>query len=103
VDFLADGFRLEKQGIQNIFLHTATFLPPLIIALLYPTAFIIGLSYAGICIAILIILFPALMVWNGRYHRKIVANYRVIGGKLPLVIMIIIALVIIAQGIFWRP
>jgi tyrosine-specific transport protein len=103
VDFLADGFRLEKQGMQNIFLHTATFLPPLIIALLYPTAFIIGLSYAGICIAILIILFPALMVWNGRYHRKIVADYRVIGGKFPLVIMIIIALVVIAQGIFWRP
>jgi tyrosine-specific transport protein len=103
VDFLADGFRLEKTGKQNLFIHLATFVPPLIIALMYPTAFIIGLSYAGICIAILIILLPALMVWNGRYRRKIVGKYRVIGGKFPLIMMILIATVVILQGIFWRP
>jgi tyrosine-specific transport protein len=102
VDFLADGFRLEKIGMQNIFLHILTFAPPLVIALLYPTAFIVGLSYAGICIAILIILFPALMVWNGRYRKKIAVGYRVMGGKLSLIITISVACGIILQGLLWH-
>jgi tyrosine-specific transport protein len=101
VDFLADGFRLEKQGRQKVFLNFVTFVPPLIIALLYPTAFIVGLSYAGICLTILIILFPALMAWNGRYRKKIQASYRVVGGKLPLILLMIISVVIIAQGILY--
>jgi tyrosine-specific transport protein len=102
VDFLADGFRLDKTGKSKIFLHFATFLPPLIIALIYPTAFIVGLNYAGICLTILIILFPALMVWNGRYIKKIKASYQVVGGKLPLVLVTLVAIFIIVQGIFWR-
>jgi tyrosine-specific transport protein len=102
VDFLADGFRLEKTGKSKIFLHFATFLPPLIIALMYPTAFIVGLNYAGICLTVLIILFPALMAWNGRYIKKIKANYRVIGGKIPLILIMLVAVFIILQGIFWR-
>ncbi len=102
VDFLADGFRLDKIGMPKVFLHAATFIPPLVIAIIYPTAFIVGLNYAGICLAVLIILFPALMVWKGRYIKKINASYRVIGGKLPIVLVIIVSLLIIFQGIFWR-
>jgi len=74
----------------------------LIIALFYPGAFIVGLSYAGICLAILIIFLPALMVWVGRYHKNIKADYRVIGGKVPLVGMMIVAIIVIAQGLFWH-
>jgi tyrosine-specific transport protein len=103
VDFLADGFKLEKVGIKSLFLHLATFLPPLVIALIFPAAFTTCLSYAGIFIAILIILFPALMVWTGRYRHHIKADYRVIGGKLPLLLMMLIAIGIIGQGIFWKP
>ena len=102
VDFLADGLRMEKIGWQKVLLHVATFLPPLVIAMLYPTAFIVGLSYAGICLAILIIMLPALMVWKGRYIMQIKADYRVVGGKLPLVIAILVAVFIIVQGLFWR-
>jgi tyrosine-specific transport protein len=102
VDFLADGFRMDKTGMPKLFLHVATFIPPLVIALIYPTAFIVGLNYAGICLAVLIILFPALMVWRGRYIKKIKAEYQVIGGKLPIIICIIVSFLIIYQGIFWR-
>jgi tyrosine-specific transport protein len=101
VDFLADGFNLEKVGLNNLFLHVATFVPPLIIALLYPTAFIVGLSYAGVCLAILIIVFPVLMVWNGRYRKKIVSTYRVVGGKLPLILAGIVGALVVFQGLFW--
>ncbi len=102
VDFFADGFKLEKTGKGKVFLHLVTFIPPLIIALFYPGAFIVGLSYAGICLAILIIFLPALMVWVGRYHKNIKADYRVIGGKVPLVGMMIVAIIVIAQGLFWH-
>ncbi|MDR3491201.1 MAG: aromatic amino acid transport family protein [Gammaproteobacteria bacterium] len=102
VDFFADGFKLEKTGKENVLLHLITFIPPLTIALFYPGAFIVGLSYAGVCLAILIIILPALMVWVGRYKNEIKADYRVIGGKLPLVIVMVVALIVIAQGLFWH-
>lgn len=100
VDFLADGFQLEKTGGQKLFLHAITFFPPLIIAVFYPTVFIKGLNYAGICLAILILLFPALMVWRGRYIIKYPSQYQVVGGKLPLVIVIFAALLVIIKGLF---
>jgi tyrosine-specific transport protein len=102
VDFLADGFKLEKLGFQKLLLHAMTFLPPLGIAILYPTAFIVGLNYAGICLAILIVLLPAVMAWNGRYRQKIIAPYRVIGGKIPLILTFLISLFVIYQGFFWK-
>jgi tyrosine-specific transport protein len=100
VDFLADGFRLEKIGWEKVILHTITFLPPLLIAIIYPTAFIVGLRGAGICLTILIVLLPALMAWQGRYRQKIIADYRVIGGKLSLLITALVALLVIVRGIF---
>jgi hypothetical protein len=42
------------------------------------------------------------MVWNGRYRKKIQAPYRVVGGKIPLVITMLVAIFIVVQGIFWR-
>jgi tyrosine-specific transport protein len=99
VDFLADGFKMEKIGLQKMILHAVTFLPPLLIAIIYPTAFIVGLRGAGICLTILIVLLPALMAWNGRYRQKIIADYRVIGGKISLIITALIAVFVILKGI----
>ncbi len=102
VDFLADGFRLEKQGVEKFYLTLLTFLPPLVIAVLYPNAFQVGLSYAGIFLTILIVLLPVLMVWNGRYRQKIVAEYRVIGGKIPLIICLLAAFGVIYIGFVYK-
>jgi tyrosine-specific transport protein len=102
VDFLADGFRLEKQGVQKLFLTVLTFLPPLLIAIVYPNAFQVGLSYAGIFLTILIVLLPVLMIWNGRYRQKIIAEYRVSGGKLPLIICALAGLLVIYIGFVYR-
>lgn len=102
VDFLADGFQLEKKGVSNLILHAATFVPPLVIALIFPNAFIIGLNYAGIIIAILMLILPAMMVWSGRYRKKIVADYRVMGGKFPLIMLMVVAVVVIVQGLIYH-
>ncbi|RDI41514.1 amino acid permease [Aquicella lusitana] len=98
-DFLADGFQVEKKGVNNLFVHVVTFLPPLVIVLFYPSAFISALEYAGIYCIILLILLPAWMAWRGRYRKRIANGYRVPGGKALLAVLIIFSLVLIARGV----
>jgi amino acid permease len=45
------------------------------------------------------LLLPALMAWRGRYHKNITSDYRVPGGKILLAILIVVAIIIIVQGI----
>jgi tyrosine-specific transport protein len=94
-DFLADGFSLEKVGKNNILIYSATFGPPIAIALFYPNAFIKGLSYAGVFCTLLLALFPPLMAWYGRYKKNISHGYEVVGGKISLLLAIIVAFAII--------
>lgn len=98
-DFLADGLRVSKKGFGNIIVYAATFLPPITMVLFYPNVFITALSYAGIYCAVLMLLLPALMVWNGRYRKNIANGYRVPGGKFLIASLIVIALIIIVQGV----
>lgn len=98
-DFLSDGLGLEKTGRNKWIIQLVTFLPPLLIVLFYPGAFITALSYAGIFIAILIILLPCLMVWYGRYVKNIAQGYRVVGGKVLLIFLMITAVFIMGQSI----
>lgn len=103
-DFLSDGLQLEKTGKNNWIIHGATLLPPLLVVLFYPGAFIAALSYAGIYIVVLLILLPAIMAWRGRYIKNIAQGYRVPGGKLLLVCLIVLAVLTLGQSIlniFW--
>jgi tyrosine-specific transport protein len=86
-DFLADGFELEKVGFNRVIIQVATFLPPLIIVLVYPNAFIRALEYAGIYSVILLILLPAWMAYRGRqkFHGE---GFKVPGGN-PLLLSLI--------------
>ncbi|EKD72387.1 MAG: Tryptophan/tyrosine permease [uncultured bacterium] len=74
-------------------------LPPLLIVVINPHIFIAALAYAGIYCIILLIIFPVLMVWRGRYHQNIVAEYQVFGGKVLLVGLLIGSVLIIGQSI----
>lgn len=94
-DFLSDGLQIEKKGWGNVKIHALTFLPPLAIILFYPGAFLIGLSYAGIFCIILLMLLPPLMVWSGRYYKKIAVGYQVAGGKPALAMTIGLAIVVL--------
>lgn len=97
--FLADGFRLHGGGKNDVILAGATFLPPLLIVLFYPNAFIAALSYAGIYCIILLVLLPALMAWSGRYRKNLATGYRVVGGKFLLSALIIVSILIIGQSL----
>lgn len=98
-DFIADGLGMKKQGVQNIIIYAATFVPPLLAVLFYQDAFIRGLRYAGINCIILMILLPALMVWRGRYYCELTADNQVWGGKILLALLIIFATLILSQGL----
>lgn len=95
-DFLADGLKLEKSGMQGKYTLALTFLPPLAVVLFNPGIYLHALSYAGICCVILLLLLPAIMAWKGRQMSTITSSaggdYLVPGGKLSLLAMIFIAI-----------
>ena len=97
-DFLSDGLSVRKVGFGNLLIYAATFLPPTIIVLFYPDAFIRGLHYAGLSCFVLMLFFPPLMVWRGRYNNMIAAGavYRVAGGKLLLGLLLTFGAMMIA-------
>ncbi len=95
-DFLADGLKIKKTEKGKIITCALTFAPPLIFALAYPQGFIIALKYAGVLVAVLLILLPVAMVWIGRYRKGYVGPFRTWGGKPAMALASIIALVVIA-------
>ncbi|MBA4696539.1 MAG: tryptophan/tyrosine permease [Legionella sp.] len=86
-DFLADGLQLKKSGSEGGVLLTLTFLPPLMVVLLYPGIYLHALNYAGICCVLLLLLLPSLMAWCARKNNTDTANWQMPGGNLSLVFL----------------
>lgn len=100
-DFLSDGLNMAKQGVNNIVIFGATYLPPLLVVLFYPGAFLRGLEYAGVCCFFLMILLPPLMAWRGRYHFALTGggSVPVAGGKFLLALLMVFATLMIGFGL----
>ena len=79
LSFLSDGLNMSQRGTQGLGLFILTFLPPLLIVIYYPGAYINALSYAGFLCVILLLLLPALMSYFGRKHFA--PAFTVPGGK----------------------
>lgn len=96
-DFLADGLKWKKKGSKKIILCFIVFGIPLAIALKYPDIFITALGYAGgISCAFLFGLMPPLMVWVGRYIKRLPHGQRqLFGGKPVLIVLMAFALIIL--------
>lgn len=91
-DFLADGLTVNKQTFKGASLvYPLTFVPPILAVIFAPNIFIKGLSYAGICCIILLIILPLLMLLSGRHVKKYQHGYRIPGGWIMVVIGLIIA------------
>ena len=89
LDFLADGLHVKKNKRGKLVLFTLVFLPPLILAIFYPHVFLVALEYAGgYGSALLLGLLPILMVWAGRYRKKLPSEYSLFGGRLTLGLML---------------
>lgn len=90
VHFLADGLKVSYEKKENVWLCALALGPPLILSLIYPQLFFKALNFAGgICAVFLFGILPVLMVWIGRYRKKIQTSYQVTGGK-PLLLGILV-------------
>jgi tyrosine-specific transport protein len=97
--FLADGLKLREKGKQGVGLFFLTFIPPLILVLYYPGAYIHALSYAGIFCIILLLLLPALMCYFGR--RKYQSPFLVPGGQWSQLAVIGISIILLISEL-WK-
>lgn len=93
ISFLGDGLKMAQKGRQGLILFLLTFLPPLIVVIYYPGAYLHALNYAGFLCVILLLLLPALMSYTGR--KRYFSPYIVPGGKLLQVCMIVISLMLL--------
>lgn len=92
VDFLADGFKIKKTIRGKAVLCLMAILPPFVSAIAFPSIFLVALNYAGGFGAVILFgILPALMVWKGRYEKKIDMPHLVPGGKVVLSLVILFA------------
>lgn len=99
-DFLADGFKIDKDGAGKARICFLTFGPPIIFAWIDPRAFLSALDYAGTFGVVLLLgLMPALMVLKGRKKFGAHALYRAPGGTLALIVAIALSCLMIGVEI----
>lgn len=106
VDFLSDGLKIHKSRLGMLVLCLLTLVPPFVFALSYPQIFLTALNYAGAFGAVILFgIFPALMVWVGRYKLNKAGREMLPGGRFTLVAVIVVALIIVTlqfvQEIGW--
>ncbi|MDJ1655895.1 tyrosine transporter TyrP, partial [Raoultella sp. Ech2A] len=95
-DYLADLFQRKNTPGGRMQSGVITFVPPLAFSLFYPRGFVMALGYAGVALAVLALMLPALLVMKSRQQHPH-ATWRVIGGTpaLWLVLLCGIAIVLI--------
>lgn len=93
LDFLADGLKIKKTTQGKLILCSLLFLPPLILAVIYPNVFLQALDYAGgYGCALLLGLLPILMIWSLRYSKKELRDVQLPGGKFILILLLLFVL-----------
>ena len=95
-DFLRDGFKLKDSWKGRLLALILTFTPPVFFAVTYKRGFIVALEYAGICVAVLLWLLPALMALN----LTALKFYTTCKAKILMAIIIIGALFIIGIDVY---
>ena len=77
-DFLADFFKFKNDAVGRTKSWLATFIPPLVLSLAFPTGFLIAIGYAGAVATIWTCIMPALLVRESR--RRGHEGFTVPGG-----------------------
>lgn len=96
VDFLRDGLKQKPRMQLDPIIYGMTFLPPTLLTLIYPDLFLRALSFAGGFLDMVLFgLLPCLIVWVGRYVKKMKGPYTVAGGKLTLGVVFLFSLAVL--------
>ena len=88
VDFLKDGLKTSSELV----VYALIFVPPALLTLFYPHLFLKALGLVGGCADVLLFgVLPVFIVWIGRYVKQIKGSYRVPGGKLFLIAILLLS------------
>ncbi len=87
--FLYDGLSFRRTALHTLLVALLSFVPPVLFILYYPPGFILALTYGGLSVALVLCILPAWIAWKTRYKKHIPSDYRVAGGKLPLLILLL--------------
>ena len=79
-DYLADFFKFDNCKIGRTKSWAVTFLPPLIMSILFPLGFLKAIGYAGAVATIWTCIIPALLAYKSRKINA-AATFRVCGGN----------------------
>lgn len=79
-DFIADLFRFRDNAGGRCKSALVTFVPPTLLALLFPNGFLYAIGFAGLAATVWAVIVPALMARASR-KRFPDADYRVPGGR----------------------
>lgn len=88
-DFLADFFHRSDDKKGRFITCLFTFVPPLILSLLFPFGFVIAIGYAGAAATIWACIIPALLVSKVRKRHPNAGGFKTVGGS-GMVIAVII-------------
>lgn len=94
-DFLRDGLNIKQSWEGRLAAFALTFIPPLIFVCSSQRGFYLALQYAGIIVAILLGILPAIMAWQ----LKRPSFYKSVRGRVLLSTVILLFLLIIVLDI----
>lgn len=95
VDFLADGFKVNKEKFVNYWLYLLAFFPPLVIVLFKQDIFVTALEYAGIFCVLLNLTLPLIMLYRGRYRLSFQGQKILPFGKIMIILMLILSIIVL--------
>ena len=106
-DFLADGFKITEKTFKIRFmLLSLSIIPPLLFAIFSQSAFTLTLNFAGLFIAILYCIIPALVVIKNRMANN-TAEFILPGGwpvvSVVLMFGILFAILSLMSSQGWLP
>ena len=80
-DFLADGLGRPNTKMGRFQTVIITLLPPLLVALIWPHFFLLGISLAGLFLVVLEVLLPVWMWWGAQHMLNLTHEYNIKCGK----------------------
>ncbi|PHM45985.1 tryptophan permease [Xenorhabdus mauleonii] len=91
-DYLADFFKFDDSRQGRLKTALITFVPPTILALIFPNGFLYAIGFAGLAATIWAVIVPALMVRASR-KRYPLSSYRAPGGSFLIGFIILFGLI----------
>ncbi|QHM76234.1 Tryptophan-specific transport protein [Mixta theicola] len=90
-DYLADLLRIDNSAAGRLKTTLATFSLPLAAAMIWPNGFLLAIGYAGLAATIWAVITPALLAHRARKRFPQAAGWRLKGGVLPIILVLLFA------------